>query len=84
MLLLVLESGGTSRRVSAVVTDGGSEVPRARKTASASSRASCKSVGDGGSDVSAARRAADSSCLARRSCGSSLSQGRGAGKAMLS
>jgi hypothetical protein len=40
-------------RVSAVVAAGGSEVPRARQTANALSRAPCESVGDGGSDVSA-------------------------------
>jgi hypothetical protein len=73
-----------TRRVSAVVTNGGGEVPRASETASASSRASCESVGEGGSGVSAARRAAASCCLARCSCTSFSSRGRGAGNGMLS
>jgi hypothetical protein len=73
-----------TRWVSAVVTDGSGEVPRARETAGASSRASRESIGDGGSGVSAARRVAASCHLTRCSCGSSLSRGRGAGKATLS
>ncbi|KAJ7714956.1 hypothetical protein B0H14DRAFT_2644325 [Mycena olivaceomarginata] len=44
--------------------DGRGEVPRARRTARASLRASCDSIGDGGNGISAARRRAVScSCF---------------------